>query len=244
MTHFSRMIAAFVAAGLCGTASAQISGKVILKGNPPEMRQIKEVASNPQCAALHKDPVYEDTVLVGDKGELANVIVFIQESKAGELEGRTLTAPAKLKQKGCMYEPHVLAVQIGQPVIVSNGDAFLHNVHGMVTANKPFNFIQLNVGENKLEPFTAEETFQIKCDVHPWMKSVVRVFSHPYFEVTGEDGKFVINTGGLKDGSYSVRAWHEVYKESLPQTVEVKGGKASHDIEFVFAAEAKAPPAK
>ena len=122
------------------------------------------------------------------------MIVFIKENKPGDLKGPQISTPATLNQNGCMYTPHVLAVQTGQPVIVANGDPFLQDVHGQPTANKPFNFIQVNVDRKTLDTFTAEETFQIKCDVHPWMKAVVRVFDHPYFTVTGEDGKFTIDT--------------------------------------------------
>ena len=38
----------------------------------------------------------------------------------------------------------------------------------------------------------AEPMFKIKCDVHPWMGAYVAVMDHPYFDVTGKDGKFEI----------------------------------------------------
>lgn len=231
--------AAALSAGVCTVSFGQLAGKVTLAGNPPEMKQVSGISAVPQCAQLHKDPVYEETVVAGDKGELANVIVFIKEAKPGDLKCPTLTTPATLTQKGCMYAPHVLAVEIGQPVIVINGDAFLHNVHCDAAANKPFNFIQMTAGQNRLEPFKAEETLQIKCDVHPWMRSIVRVFDHPYFAVTGEDGKFAIDTKALKDGSCVVCAWHEFYKDSEPQTIEIKGGKAAKDLSFTYQANAK-----
>lgn len=237
-------LGAAISLGL-GTASfAQISGKVTLLGNLPEMKQITGMSAIPQCAQMHKDPVYEDTVVAGDKGELSKVIVFIKETKPGDLKGPQITTPATLSQNGCMYTPHVLAVQTGQPVIVHNSDAFLHNVHGAPAENKPFNFIQLNVDSKTLDTFTAEETFQIKCDVHPWMKAVVRVFDHPYFAVSNEDGKFTIDTKSLKDGTYTVQAWHEIYKDSKPQTVEIKGGKAVGDLAFTYNADSKTAAAR
>jgi uncharacterized protein (DUF2141 family) len=49
--------------------------------------------------------------------------------------------------------------------------------------------------------------FVIKCDVHPWMQSYMGVFSHPFFAVTGADGKFTI--ANLPAGTYEVEAWHE-----------------------------------
>ena len=233
-------LAAVLLGGICTASFGQLIGKVTLEGTAPQMRQIKEMAAIPQCDALHKDPVFEDTVVAGDKGELANVIVFIKENKAGDLKGRQIEKPAKLDQKGCMYQPHVLVVQVGEPVTIVNSDPFLHNARSVAVANKPFNIAQIKAGENSLEPFTTEETFQIKCDVHPWMKAVVRVFDHPYFTTTGEDGKFTIDTQGLKDGTYTVQAWHELYKDTEPQTIEVKDGKASKELDFTYKAGAKA----
>lgn len=236
-------LAAAFSSGICTASFAQISGKVTLQGTPPEMPEIKAMAAIPQCAQLHKDPAFEDTVIVGDKGELANVIVFIKEAKPGDLKGYQIHKPASLDQKGCMYQPHILAVQVGQPVVLVSSDPFLHNARSIAVANKPFNIVQFTVGEKKLEPFTTEETFQIKCDVHPWMKAVVRVFDHPYFATTGEDGKFTIDTKALKDGTYTVQAWHELYKDSEPQTIKVRGGKATKELGFTYKAGAKAQAA-
>ena len=237
---FSTLLStAALSAAMCTAAFAQISGKVMLQGTPPEMPEIKGVSAVPQCAAQHKDPVYEDSVLVGDKGELANVIVFIKPAEGQKLEGPQKETPAVIDQKGCMYTPHVVAVETGQPITVQNSDPFMHNVHSMALDNPTFNFAQVTVSEKKISPFTAVETFQLKCDVHPWMKAIVRVFDNPFFATTGEDGKYVIDTKGLKDGTYSVQAWHEVYKDSEPQTVEVKDGKASKEVDFSFKAVAK-----
>ena len=41
------------------------------------------------------------------------------------------------------------------------------------------------------EAFAREEVaIPVKCNVHPWMKSYIAVFKHPYFAVTGKDGSF------------------------------------------------------
>ena len=234
-----------VSAGLCTTSMAQITGKVTFVGDPPEMQQIKAVAAVPQCAAEHKDPVYDDSVLVGDKGEFANVIVYIKPDKDGDLKGPQIQTPAVLDQKGCLYRPHVLALEVGQPIEVKNSDPFMHNVHSLAIDNMTFNFAQPNVSEKKIDPFTAVETFQIKCDVHPWMKAVVRVFDNPYFAVTGENGQFTIDTKGLKDGSYTVAAWQEKYGDLATQKVDVKGGKAG-PVEFKYkpGTKAEAPAMK
>ena len=241
------MFAAALLAGMSSFSYGQITGKVMLKGEPPEMPQIKAMQAVAQCADLHKDPVYEDTLVVSDKNEVANVIVFIKPAEGKTLTGPKRETPAVIDQKGCMYAPHVLAVQIGQPVTVKSADPFLHNVHALTIDNPAFNFAQVNVNEKKIEPFTTVETFQIKCDVHPWMKAVVRVFDHPYFATTDETGKFTIDTKGLADGTYTLQAWQEVYHDSKPQQIEVKGGKVAKPVEFTYeakAAKAQADPLK
>jgi plastocyanin len=224
--------------GLCGVSQAQIAGRVTLVGDPPEMPQIKAMQQVAQCATLHKDPVYEDSIVASDKNELANVIVFIKPAEGQKLSGPKLDKPVVLDQKGCMYSPHVIAVEVGQPVVVRNSDGFLHNVHALSIDNPSFNFAQVTNGDKTIQPFTTVETFQIKCDVHPWMKAIVRVFDNPYFAVTNEQGSYTIDTKGLPDGTYTVQAWQEIYHDSQPQQVEVKGGKATKPVDFKFQAKA------
>ena len=56
--------------------------------------------------------------------------------------------------------------------------------------------------------FDKEELmFKIKCDVHPWMAAYVGVMTHPFYDVTAEDGKYTID--GLPAGTYEVEVWHE-----------------------------------
>jgi hypothetical protein len=143
--------------------------------------------------------------------------------------------PALLDQKGCRYEPHVLAMRVGQPIVVSNSDPLLHNVHALTMDNPAFNFGQptLDRGRN-LGPMKAAEVFKVKCDFHPWMLAYVHVFDHPYFAVTAEDGSYSI-PAGLPDGRYTLVAWHERLGER-DIVIEMKGGKAE-GADFTFKRE-------
>jgi hypothetical protein len=219
-----------LSAGLfAASASAQVTGKVLLDGEAPEPQQIN-MAADAKCAAAHPNPVLDETIVVGDKKELAGVVVSIKAPEGKELKGEAPKEPAVLDQKGCQYVPHVIAMMVGQDLIIKNSDDFLHNVHSLAIDNEPFNFGQPRKdekGANKGKTVKTAERFVVKCDVHPWMNAQVNAFEHPFFAVSNEKGEFSIPTKGLPDGSYTLEIWHEkLATEPLTQEIEVKGGKA------------------
>ena len=79
----------------------------------------------------------------------------------------------------------------------------------MAKINNQFNFAMPKVVKEKETVFTrVERPFYIKCDVHPWMKSYVSVFNHPYFAVTDDTGHYQIDN--IPPGTYEVIAWQEM----------------------------------
>ncbi len=216
-------------------AFADVTGKVKFDGKPPEMDEV-DMSAVADCAKQHTDPIKEQTVVVDDKGDIANVVVSVKKEPGQTLKGDVPKGPAFLNQKGCMYEPHVVAMMVGQDLIVKNSDPFLHNVHSIADVNGQFNKTQPGVNDGeKMDPQpTAPEIFKVKCDVHPWMEGWVAVFDHPYFSVTGEDGAFTIK--GLPDGDYTLEAWQEKLGTQT-QKITVKDGKTDKPVEFTFKAD-------
>jgi hypothetical protein len=237
-------IAALAMAAAGSLAHADITGKVTLDGKAPEMKEI-DMAAVKECATQHADPVTEQTVVADDKGNLANVIVSIKKAEGQDLPGEAPADPVVLDQKGCMYEPHVLAMMSGQKLLIKNDDPFLHNVHSLATVNQPFNFGQPTKDPGKeVEPPKAAEYFRVKCDVHPWMSAHFGVFEHPFFAVSKEDGTYAIKTAGLPDGDYTLSFWHEsLASEPVEEKITVKDGKAESNHAFKPEA-AMAEPAK
>jgi hypothetical protein len=209
-----------------------ITGVVRLDGKAPPRRPIANMAAVRECAALHRDPPLDETVVADDAGNLANVVVFLTGGNLphGPIPGE----PAVLGQKGCQYVPHVLDITIGQRLEARNEDGFLHNVHTLPEANEPSNMAQPTKQTDSLKPVKFPEVIKVKCDVHPWMSAWIYAFDHPYHATTADDGEFTIPTAGLPDGQYAIAAWHEKYKESPPQVVTIKGGKPDKPITFTF----------
>jgi len=238
--------AAALAAGLClqsTGAFGQVTGTVKLDGKAPPRQPVAGLANVKDCAALHKEPLLDETVVADDDGNLANVVVYL---KGDNVKGAAPKEPAKLDQKGCQYSPHVLDMTVGQQLLAINSDTFLHNVHTLPEENQPSNNAQPTKDEKgvELKPVKAPEIFRVKCDVHPWMNAWVAAFPHPYHATTGEDGAYEIKTAGLPDGEYTIVAWQEKYKESAPQKVTIKGGKADKPVNFTFKQKAAAADPK
>ncbi len=64
--------------------------------------------------------------------------------------------------------------------------------------------------------FTKKEVMvPFKCDVHGWMNAYVGVLDHPYFAMTGTDGKFELKS--LPPGTYTIEAWHEKLGAADPE---------------------------
>lgn len=216
-----------LSAGVCSSAMADLTGKITFEGKAPEPKEINMKAV-PDCAKQHADPVYDESVVVGDKGELKNVVIYVKEGPG--LSTELPKTPATLDQKGCVYTPHVVPMMVGQEFLVKNSDPFLHNVHGLARDNGEFNFPQQNKGDSKkVEANKSVETYKVKCDVHPWMSAWIVVLENPHFATSGEDGTFKI--AGLKTGQYKVVAWHEKLgtQEAM---IDVKDGNGTAEFKF------------
>jgi plastocyanin len=225
MTKLSILImVGAVAAGMQVAPAADITGTVTLKGTPPKEKDITPVMEDANCSKLHTSVPTTHFYTVGGKGDLADVVVYLQ-GISGKSTGAS-APPVTLDQKGCEYTPQIFAVQTGQKIVVKNSDPVLHNVHAVPTAesgNKERNDPQLANGPDLTFSFAKPEMFlKFKCDVHSWMFAWCSIFDHPYFAVTGKDGTFKI--ANVPPGKYKIEAAHRK-AGSTTQEIEVKEGE-------------------
>jgi plastocyanin len=213
------------------TAGA-VSGMVTLDGPAPKKRKVP-MDAEPICAKQHASAVMDEEVVTGAKGELANAVVYVKDG-LGSRVFETPKEPVVMDQKGCLYVPHVLAVQTNQPVKFMNSDPTTHNVHPVPTNNRDWNKSQGPGSEPIVESFAREEVaIPVKCNVHPWMKSYIAVFKHPYFQVTGKDGSFTLKN--LPPGEYTIAVWHGTLGTS-EQKVTL-GAKETKSVAFALKPE-------
>jgi len=185
-----------------------ISGRILFQGQAPKM-QVIDMSSNPSCERQHKGQVRAETVVVNPNGTLRNAFVWIKDG----LAPAHWIPPAdsvKLDQSGCIYEPHVIGIMVGQTLEILNDDPVNHNIHAESQVNSPWNIAEAPRAEHSFRKFASPEVlFPVTCSVHPWMRSWIGVSPHPFFAVTGVDGSFALR--GVPPGTYTI----EVVQEKL-----------------------------
>lgn len=214
------------------TGIGTIAGTVNFTGTAPKGARLR-MNADPVCLQQHTETVYGEEVVLNENGTLRNVFVYVTEG----VGGRKFDPPQEkvlFDQKGCVYTPHVVGVQVGQEFEVRNSDPTLHNVHTLSKENKAFNIAQPKQGMTLTRKFDTAEKFKVKCEVHPWMSAVVGVFTHPFYAVSGDDGTFAIEN--LPAGEYTVEAWHEKYGA---QTMKVSvAAKDTATVNFTYESKA------
>ena len=205
--------------------NATVRGTVSFEGTVPAPKQIHK----PTGACPH--PVFDERLIVGEGGGLRNAVVFLEGVPASSGADKPQVT---LDQLNCQFVPHVLAVQVGQPVEIKNSDPTTHNVHYLPKRNDDMNhdFSGSSMARSEIVRFekAEPEPFETKCDVHAWMRSYVAVFDHPFFAVTDETGAFEL--ANVPAGTYTLKTWHELHHEQERQITVGDGEELVEDFTY------------
>lgn len=204
------------------TDGGSISGVIKAAGNVPEA-EVVEISKDTSVCGTEK--VLED-VTVGDGGELAHAVVWIENIMSGKDwdDGDK----GSVDQTECHYVPHVQVLKPGATLEVINSDSILHNIHAYDGDETLFNIAQPIKGQKTDKELTASGPVHLKCDVHSWMSAWVFLAKTPYFAVTGEDGSFSLEN--VPPGTYNVKVWHGKLGQSSAEVTVEAGSAATADM--------------
>ncbi len=210
-----------------------ITGVIRFEGPRPKrapLRLREKGGKVSACQELHKTPLLDEKMMVSEKGELANVFVYVRKGLEKK-EYPIPEEPAVINQDKCMFRPRVQGVRIGQKFLMRNSDPVLHNVRSFSFKNRAFNVAQPADTEDREKVFRyREKEVMVQCDIHPWMTAYYFVMDHPYFAVTNAKGEYKIE--GLPPGEYTLSAWHEELGEQQLEVTVAEAG--STELGFTF----------
>ena len=217
-----------------------VTGTVSFVGSPPAARPIS-MGADAVCESKNPGALAED-IIVKEGGAMQNVFIYVKDGKIADgsknINSLGFDVPAQaqvLDQNGCHYVPHIMGIQVKQKLEIRNSDATSHNINLQATKNEKINPSQPPGAPPVEKVFQRAETLiPVKCNQHPWMKAYIGVLSHPFYAVSGPDGKFELK--GLPPGTYTIVAWHEKFKQEQTQSITI-GAKESKEANFKFAAE-------
>lgn len=209
-----------------------VSGTVSWQGDAPKNPALDEVATNPDCAKMHKEALPKADHYVVTDNKLANVLVYV---KSGPIDTYKFTpnGVTEISQQGCAYQPRVVGVMVGQKVVFVNSDPVSHNIQFRdVKFNDPLTKTQSPNQSDEYFFKKPEVGIDVGCDVHSWMHCYITALHHPFFAVTGADGKFAF-PGKLPAGEYEIAAYHPKAKcDEKVKKVTLAGDSATVDFTF------------
>lgn len=221
------------AADLTGT----IKGRIVFQGTPPEPDVISAILSHNDkdaCLAclMAMDPARamdakEQTWMVAKDGGVKNVVLFL-EAPDGTFfpvrkEDRQRTDEVIIDQPFCTFVNHVVALypyymdddgktlkESGQKFTIANSGKLNHNANLKTNPsyNAPYN-LTIPPGSKETLLLNPQPTeIAVSCNFHPWMRSYIWTFDHPYAVVSEKDGTFEIRN--VPTGvNLKLVAWHE-----------------------------------
>ena len=134
-----------------------------------------------------------------------------------------------MDQRDEAFAPHVLAIVSGTTVDFPNNDQTYHNVFSL-SRTKPFDLGRYAAGRSKAVRFDRPGIVRVFCDIHAHMSAFILVFSHRYFSVTDDEGRYRLPN--VPPGSYNVVAWNESTPEETRKVIIPESGG---DVELNFA---------
>ena len=136
-----------------------------------------------------------------------DAVVYIEK-----IPGRSFSPPkipVAIDQRNLTFIPHVLPVLVGTTVAFPNSDEVRHNVFS-ASPVKRFNLGMYPQGMAKRITFDQPGVADLLCYVHSEMSAYIVIVETPYFAVTDEDGRYMIEN--VPPGKYVLKVWHDRLK--------------------------------
>ena len=209
-----------VSARAAGAQWATIKGRVVFPGDKPIPKRNPLNITQDKNHCLSKGPILDESVIVNPKNRgIKNVVVFLRpddpevkefpKNKIHPNDAKRKPVDVVIDQPCCMFVNRVTVARVGDTLVVKNPAPVPHNFFWSSAENGEHNINIPAKNQWKMpQALVAERTpIQYKCTIHGWMTGYVRIFDHPYYAVTDENGNFEIKNAPV--GKFRIIYWHE-----------------------------------
>ncbi len=184
---------------------ATLQGMVTYRGEVPEP-EVLDMSSDPKCRKLGQDHQERPHVHRPAGLGVADAVVWVEDLSENHPVDEAVV-PFVIEH--CRF-PEVAVARVGQSVELVNADPVLHNVRADFRWNQGgtiYDFALPGEGStHRVELKHTKTNVPVTSKVHPWMKSRLYVFDHPFYAVTDAKGRFEIGVPG--NGPYRVVVEH------------------------------------
>lgn len=156
------------------------------------------------------------------KGYLAEATVAIRGTQLKKMAPASKPKTVLVDQKEIRFVPETVAIRAGDSLKFTNSDGVIHNVYSTHPLAKFDDSIK--TGESFTQLFRRaagiHRPIVLGCRFHSQMACTVFVFDHPWFQMTGETGRFRLEN--VPPGAYQLEMAHSEGKLEWSRKVEVR----------------------
>ena len=198
--------------------AGRLRGVVKLSGERPRDSTVTPTSHQDVCGRTLVQPTVE-----GMADRLEGAVVWLADVRTGKRV--PLARRFELLNVRCQLTPRVQGVLVGGTLNVRSDDAAPHH-NRLVRQRTGETIVRVSeTDEGTVVPvdraLTEVGVIEVRCDDHPWTHAWIAVFDHPYYAVTGADGRFAMDS--VPPGTYRLVTWHPRLGRT-EQSVTVGGG--------------------
>ncbi|HSH74081.1 MAG TPA: plastocyanin/azurin family copper-binding protein [Longimicrobiales bacterium] len=127
-----------------------------------------------------------------------------------------------MDQLGLVFTPPTLIARVGEPVVFTNSETLVHNVHVRFSdTDSTVLDVETDPGARAEHTFEVSGGYAVACDHHPGMRAFIFVTDAPYAAYAEPSGEFLL--AGVPPGRYSLAVWSVDPELRSEQPIEVSG---------------------
>ena len=226
------------------THGGTLEGQVTLTGPVPEPKGFNLITfpDPAYCGRISNGKGWRllHDFVVSPEGGLKDAVVLLEGVTAGK--PFELSVPL-IEARDCMFAPFVTIVRNGHAVEIMNMDPVMHDIQGYETSLEAGTRVLFNTplvmnhqhrrgdlrathdhnpGKSLVGPIylnKGRRTFYMQCGFHAFMESWAMAVNSPYYAVTDNQGRFMIDQ--IPPGTYQMVVWHPQSGPGITKTVTI-----------------------